>query len=737
MARPPTPFPIIVAQGGKLVTQPSLSLENVPPTGYCQKTNWRRVTKDQEGRREGWVKFQPGGTGIANQYIYDGAEFVNRLAELVRPNGQRVIVGASGTLIRKFDPETNQWATIGSGYEPGIRWQTEPINGYLCLNNTVDLPCYYQIQNATVLPLYELREVGIASVGRIAEYNGFLFLGDVTEIIDDQLATFMQGYANFVGAGPDAKVASFTVSGPEWIAGTQYNVTTGAANMVATLPAAVPAVPSSPGGYFAIIKKVDAGAGAITTLPLIGNQAITLVNLNDTALIFSDGITYSAKYFPGGVIPATMPYGLVPADIAEEHPDEQAWGTIGDPTNWAVELSLYLPAASDTLTLPYVPADWVAGQTLVGVVGAGPAEGTLGGQSNTPNGVLITAIIGNQVTLAETTDPGITYPTTASILRFSDIGAYSGNYSYGDGRRIRGMRKLQGTLVSCRDGSLDIIRFLADTTTPFSFRNKYAGENVPGWGDCIVSVNGDFLLYPTAKRNFYGFDGYNEPMVNAVCDDSKDLFFGPLTSEFQPWAIENPLATEVWFMRDGGAMAYDYQFGTTSEIDTQIDAACFCQQPNSTDKWFVLGIDQQAGGSNVYTYALTPNAAQPVVSFFRDGANPGAILKSGLMWMGDPVNEKTLMSYTPVLGSPSPDCQVTIDLFTTYNPSAAPVQIMNPSQILPDPQGNNFFTTEYQAIYFQDRISITDARNIDVRLTQRLMEYKRVGASGVTRQSAG
>lgn len=734
MARAPTPFPIIVAQGGKLVTQPSLSLENVPPTGYCQKTNWRRVTKDQEGRREGWVKFQPGGTGIANQYIYSGTEFINRLAELVRGNGDRVIVGASGTLIRMFDPATNQWATIGSGYDPSARWQAELINGYLCLNNTVDLPCYYQIGNATVLPLYEIREVGIASVGRISEFNGFLFLGDVTEVIDDQLATFMQGYSNFAAGSAINPTVSFTVTPTQWINTTAFYCYP-TADIVATLPAAVPPTPSSPASNFIFLAKALGGPHTITVSPAIGNEPIVLKNTGDTALIFSDGFTYSAKFFPAGVVPATTPYGIVPADIIQEHPDEQAWGTIGDPTNWAVTLSVYLPGASATITLPFVPADWAVG-TLLAVDGGGAGGGTLGGDSNYPNGVPITAIAGNQITLAETTDTGITYPTTAEVLRFADVGGYAGNYSYGDGLRIKSLKKLQGNLVACRDGSLDIVRFLADTTAPFSFRNKYKGENVPGWGDCVVSVNGDFLLYPTIKRNFYGFDGLSDPLVNTVCDDSKDLFFGPLTAEFQPWAIENPLASEAWFMRDGGVMAYDYQYGTVSEIDHQIDAACFCQRPNSTDKWFVLGIDQNMG-SNVYTYGLTPNAAAPISTFFRDTVNPGATLKSGLMWMSDPFNEKILVSYTPVLGSPSPDCEVTIDLYTTYNPSAEPVQIMNPSQILPDPAGNNFFTCEYQAIYFQDKITITDARDIDIRLTQRLMEFKRVGASGVTRQSTG
>lgn len=710
------------------MTQPKTSLENVGAANYTHKINLRRQN-DQEIRREGWVKFRPAlGSPAAAQYIFSGTELLNRLAELTRPNGDRVIVGASGTLIRKFDTVTEAWVTIGSGYTPGTRWQAEDINGYLCLNNTVDLPCFYRIQDAAVTPFYEMREVGIARVGRIAEYNGFLFLGDVTEIQDNQLDKFMYGYSNLVPGSTVAKVASFAIVAGD--AGKQFNVTTGAGALVATLPDPVTA-PT----FWAWVKKVDAGAGTVVTLPVIGNQKITLAAVNDLALIWSDGSSYQAKFFAGGVVPAPAPYGTPPADIVQEVPDEQAWSQFAEPANWAPVYDVYMAAASTSLTLPFTTGVFIAGQTLVAVENGGPGGGVLGGQSDSPDGVLVTAVAGNVITLAKTTDTGLTYPRVVQVFRWSDLAPLSGKKVFGDGLRIKGMKKLQGQLISYRDGSIDLTRYTADATTPFAFRQKYVGQNVPMFGDAIGDVNGDYHLYPGVGGRFYGFDGLTEPLINKACDDARDLFFVGLVNTDSCWAVDNPTTKEIWFCRPSLVLAFDYEFGTVSEINTQIDAACFCQRPGSTDKWFALGIQQQDGSSNVYTYGLTPEAAVPISTWLRDGGAVNIEMDFGLGNFGDQVNEKILQSYTPLLSSPSPDYAITVHLYSTYNAAAAPTEIMIPAQALPDPVGNNFFTTVYQAIYFQDKIIGTDTRDIDFRFSARLLEFDRVMASGVTRTS--
>jgi hypothetical protein len=557
-----------------------------------------------------------------------------------------------------------------------------------------------------------------------------LFLGDVTEIQGVQLNMFLAGYSTFVAGTTVTENANFNVTSG---VSRQYNVTTGASAITATLPGTQP-----PPTWWTWIKKVDAGAGTVVTSPVIGLETITLAALNDLALIWSDGSNYYAKFFPAGAGTGASPYGTAPADITQEHPDEQAWATFGDPTNWAVSVAAYMTAASASITVPWVPTTWAVG-TLLGVTNAGPSGGILGGQSAYPNGVPIISIVGNVITLAETTDISLTYPLTAGLVRWVDTATVVGKYSYGDGIRILAMTAQQGQMVSYRDGSIEIVRFLGVTGTPFAFRNKYVGKNTPGplFGDCVISVNGNFDLYPTAEGNFYGFDGLTQPLINQVCDNAKDLFFGNLVSGYSPWAVDNPLTKEIWIFTGSTGMAYDYLYSTASEIDTNIDAACFCWKPGSTDKWFVLGIQQQAGGSNVYTYALVGKGGTPIVTYFRDGVFAACTFTAGLISMGDQNNEKVLVSYTPLVSSTSQDTQITIDLYGTYAAAAAPMQLMVPSQILPDPDGNGWFTTVYSQIYFQDQITVTDTRDVDLRLSGRQIEFNTVYAGGVTRQNTG
>ena len=71
---------------------------------------------------------------------------------------------------RSSTRSTYSWVTIGTGYSPfGQRWQAVTLNGYLILNNAVDLPCWYIYGDAAVTPMYQLREVVWRGVGRIAE----------------------------------------------------------------------------------------------------------------------------------------------------------------------------------------------------------------------------------------------------------------------------------------------------------------------------------------------------------------------------------------------------------------------------------------------------------------------------------------------------------------------------------------------------------------------------------------
>lgn len=135
---------------------------------------------------------------------------INLIARAVRPNGDTAIIaGTPTTLYRQMvfnDPKVYEdgvfettgvgtpiyslyngdWEIIGSGFsENARRWQWVNINGYMVLNNGVDLPVTFRVENAEVEPIYELRESGVASVGWISAFNGVLFCSDIRQLTDD------------------------------------------------------------------------------------------------------------------------------------------------------------------------------------------------------------------------------------------------------------------------------------------------------------------------------------------------------------------------------------------------------------------------------------------------------------------------------------------------------------------------------------------------------------------------
>lgn len=675
-----------------------------------------------------------------SQYVFDGSENILRLAELVRPNGDRVVVGAGRTKLKKFNTGTGVWSDINGGLtfsSSGKRWQVETMNGYLILNNTVDLMVSYRVEDAAVKPIYELRQVGIAAVERIRQYNGFLLLGNVLEIKADQLDHWMNGYSNYTVGGTSAKVANFTITYPTDLR-KEFDVTTGASAITVTLPN----LTFDDTNFYFWLKKSDAGAGTVITTPLIADEQITLVNQNDKALVWWTGSAWAAKYFPLGVIPATDPYGTPPTDITQRVPYEVITGEFGQPTNWAPLFDTVLGSSSATIYLPFVPSTWIAGQTRVAVINGGPGGETLGGQPGYEDGILITAIgvfdplNGVPITLEIPTDGTLTYPRSAQVTRWTDISTLVARYLLqDDGSAIVGMELIQQLVVIYRETSIYLGRYTGDATNPFVFTPRYPGDeslNLPLWGDAIVNVNGQYHLYPGIGNRFYQFNGFNWPTVHQVCDQAKELFFTGVVGTDEVFAVTNFATKQVWFCTPVLTFAYDLEFDSVSEIDAIIGAGCFCLKPGGTDRWFIMAI-----GKNVFTYGLV-SGASPILTWLRDGVVPTAILKSGLISAGLMGDEKLMTNYTPVLASSSGDAALDVQLRSTYNPSGVLADLLSPVESLPTPQGENFFTTYFQAIFFQDEITLVDTRDIDFRISQRIFEFNQVGdnrggARGVTR----
>lgn len=113
------------------------------------------------------------GNGTASRYLYE--------SDTDDP-------GAALGTYPYFNDNPGDWIIIGNGYSAsGNRWEHVDINGYSVFNNGVDLPVTYRVEDSAVVPIYEMREQGILSVGTIAQTAGVLFCADIAELDEDNI----------------------------------------------------------------------------------------------------------------------------------------------------------------------------------------------------------------------------------------------------------------------------------------------------------------------------------------------------------------------------------------------------------------------------------------------------------------------------------------------------------------------------------------------------------------------
>lgn len=616
MAGKDTPL-ITPADGGRFMV--SVSEDTVGLLNYVAKVNFRR-DGDVEARREGWTKFRPNPALPETQHAIGGK--LTLLAENVRPNGERCLVAATPTTIYRFTYETGTWAVIGSGFSAaGRRWQWVTIDGFIVLNNAVDLPVSYRVEDSAVVPLKELREVGIANVGWITEYYGFLF-----------------------------------------------------------------------GLNVAVIKS--------------------------TAL--------------DAVMTGVNPYGPVDPALCNRIPYRVLWSEPGQPTNWAPLFRVTMNAASAAITLPFPSSIFVPGVTRVAVINGGPNGTTLGGDDAHPEGILVTAVDGNRVTLELSTDAALHYPREVQVTRWTDISAITGYKDLeGDASHLICGKELNGMLVVYRTRGIFVGRYTAQVSDPFEFRERPKCHNVPIWGEAVANIGGEYHLYPGQGNSFYAFDGVNPPTVHPVTDDYRQRFFAELGHDSDVWAIDNPITKEVWFARPSYTFCYDYltRGGTGSEIDAEIDAAAFVTEPGTTTDCFIVST-----GGNVFTYGRIDGRP---TTWLRNGVNPGGVLRWGLTAFGDTRNEKILSAYLLQLDSSQTAVPLRVRLFARFSASAEPEELMD--ETIADPAiDGGFIPTDFLGTYFQDEIRIDTgaAVDADVRFVGRLMERSIVQSGGIARNHA-
>ena len=98
--------------------------------------------------------------------------------------------------IRITDSSGLGTGATGQAYiHPHNRWEAISLSGYAVMNNGIDLPIAYREEWEDAKPVYGLRELGIVTVGCIAEFGGYMLCADLRELDEDSLFKWIDACA--------------------------------------------------------------------------------------------------------------------------------------------------------------------------------------------------------------------------------------------------------------------------------------------------------------------------------------------------------------------------------------------------------------------------------------------------------------------------------------------------------------------------------------------------------------
>lgn len=780
-------------------------------------------------------------------------EVLQLVTESVRPNGKKaVVVGSKRRLYRftsledggytEFDglpaeywatsgPDTpyvltdqGEWMTIGWGFSTaGNRWEHVSINGYLCLNNGADLPCSYRWEEQHVVPIYELREQGVAAVGTIAEHAGCLMAFDITEIDAEEIPNLF----DFVGKIQSGNVLALqtgnTVTVPvdfftpnlvnwqfEYSDGVIRNIAAVVDERTVTLDGAAltvdgaglsftlrPRAQQNGSLYSGIITAdlPDSGpatvtaSGAIFTLGMVGDTirfangfettitafiGPTQVTVADNApetiddqpfWVIDAGTSFvviSTSFFTADMVGrkiiwesgevrtitayvsptqvevdadltvALGPFGLNNPETYARYTQTQftdriqykaIWSMIGEPRRFASVVPGRIESGSIELVLDYPVQSFEAGQQIL-ISGAGQSGGNLIAT------IVFVAAEGKELMIDT---PALTTTTTAFVQQLDSVGSIVGSAELqDDSSGILKALRLDKTLIIYKATSIFTALFTGVPESPFQFDIV---KDVPLSG-CLYYRNtlclvGGRHVY-AGRNNFYEFDlGSRLPSVFQLAEACKNIFYGQpnvkLSRSDDIFVANNSVTNEMFFVYPSSnfhkALRYDYEHETFSTTSMEITAGGTVSRPATqtvftpTENWFVMG--SAHGVLTIYGAAVEAQSmwGGEKEIFYRRYLYPysevkigyDSALSSGMAAFGDQFNEKDLNAYVVLLGTNSPNAQMTVELLGCRNVSEAAISLG--SRTFTIPTQRNLLPCFFRQNYFQDKITVTGVDN--------------------------
>lgn len=643
-------FSVMATDGGQLIAG-SNSADTAGAANYVEKVNFRRET-DGEVRREGWEKLYLNGD-IHNL----GTDNPVRLLFQFLSNEEQVLIAASGDKVYRLFEDTETWEVIAEGLQyldsPSYdcaprRWEALSIDGYCILNNGADLPLIYRNGWTCAYPIYGIRERGIVRCGTIAEFDGRLWLGDVTYLDEntnpDAFKQWMQNASRPYGIPEKESFSTPTYNSPHTI---EYSA-------------------------YGLADNIGASQSAPYLFGQIYEGEVSLMNSNTLAEI-------KLPYELGGVS-ATR-------DLNPYHSSNSTQaGTIqvGDSIRMTIDIT---PGSQSTLV---VYDAVVSSMSLVG----GETRIALSSASNNSSTNTLTAF--GDPAVPSTTPPEVGEPVQFILLKepdaFSNDVTMQQNSSDGksfpeDGSQIIKMVKLADKLLVYRQtGYLAISR--GNNQTAYYFEEKYRGERVADFRNTVITIDEQRQLFVGYNGVFIVTPASVEPTPFEPYMMGPEFWRNITRQEIEYcWACENNLTQEIFIIApvgiqlddstgtklDWGVVAYDMIYGTLSQIDSTMTSACnLFPTPKISSRWFILSThvvenvedmytDSEllreedkpftSAGAKILRYSYGPAVenifgnTQPYRSFRRDGADYFSRIKYGKNDFGDKFSEKMLRSY--------------------------------------------------------------------------------------------
>lgn len=438
------------------------------------------------------------------------------------------------------------------GFSPGDRMELDYLNGYVIFNNSRNLPAIYHSDWEKAHPIYELRERGVVSVGTIAQYEGYLLLGNILEFdTSGDLERWGQECAE-----PDGPNFYSSVEDSNLYKGGQIRLRRVSYRILYSNP-------SAPHRWGFVLKSHEMGTSEV-------NSGI------DTAYfkpIFDIEATSGTNRLSGTFSPGTK------VTITMTHVDEDGVASTAAPIQAEV---LEVPGSKGNQL-------YKLDKTLAW---AGPAV-------SDPD--LTKGVVTGYMRRANNVDDSST--AFGNVSSFID--------PIGDGSAIVNLTRLRDRLVVFRDTGYALLSTIGTSSTqqsPFTYELRYSGPRVPMHAKSTVVVNDQRILY-AGREDIYSISAsYSEPSIPALIDFAKEFGYGDTV-----FLTDNALTGEVFICGTGKTLAFDYKFDTVSEIDAVFTCGHTLRDPVTGLDIFLLstrtevelpGLENPNGGFYHRSHAL-------------------------------------------------------------------------------------------------------------------------------------